>query len=274
MRTHLAKFGTELEGGWDSAPPAAARYRTDGSVDVTGRWKVGEIPSPAFDRWATGARFIRDNYPHHVGKSCGLHVHMSFRDNDAAIAVLADSDAYQDWLFQHLTKWGKKRRLRPDHELYLRMSGSNTFCKPHYEPNGVLGGDRYRAVNFCSYHKHQTVEVRVLPAFQKADTAVSAIRRVLSATELYLRRHIKDVAYGLDASLVPEEVVEDAPIVMEKALDIEEPILLDKDLFASYGPAPVEPKPQALVFPVPDNDVLRATRDAHMARILSLMGGR
>lgn len=267
-------FGTELEGGWDSAPPAAARYRTDGSVEVTGRWKVGEIPSPAFNSWSTGARFIRDNYPHHVGKSCGLHVHMSFRDNDAAIAVLADSEAYQDWLFQHLTKWGKKRRLRADHELYLRMSGKNAYCKPHYEPNGVFGGDRYRAVNFCSYQKHRTVEVRVLPAFQKAETAVSAIRRVLSATELYLRRHIKDVAYGLDTFLVPEEVVEDAPIVMEKTLDVEEPVLLDKDLFASYGPAPVEPKPQALVFPVPDLDVLRATRDAHMARLMSLMGGR
>lgn len=181
----LKLFGVELEGGWDMQPPDHRFYKEDGSVNVRGTWRVGEIVSEPLSRISEATDFIERNYPQHVGGSCGLHVHMSFRNNEHAISILSDGPEYHDTLLQHLREIGRKLNIRNQH-FWHRLDNQNQFCRTEFTPDGVLGHARYRAVNFTAYQRHKTVEVRILPMFQSPKLAQKFVRRVLSFTNRFI----------------------------------------------------------------------------------------
>ncbi len=224
MTLHRVKrFGIELEGGWDDAPPRHDLYKTDGSVTVQGAWAVGEVVSPILTSWegpSGGREFMLDNYPDHVGASCGLHVHMSFGDlgeNEYHISRIADSVAYQTELLATLNAAGKRMRIRSD-AFWHRLKGGNEYCKLDWSHRHIKEHDRYRAVNFCSYGRHGTVEVRVLPMFRTAEIAARMVRLVLAFTDDYLGRHHTPVDLNFAVPLpVPEPALE--PI--EHVIDFE-----------------------------------------------------
>lgn len=187
---YLKAWGIELEGGWDDEPFDADLLREDGSVRVRGDYySYGEIPSPPFSSWPATVRFVRSNYPDHVGASCGMHVHMSF-NNIGCYSCLMDSDGeYQKHLLGAIWAWKEKHRIRST-SFVQRLKGMNQYCADGWEPDGVKGEintSRYKIINWRAYNRHGTVEVRVLPMFRNAKRALSAIKRVLAATELYLR---------------------------------------------------------------------------------------
>ncbi len=200
---HVKLFGVELEGGWNEAPPLSDNYMEDGSVNVRGEWNVGEIVSVPMSTLRIGQKFVAENYPCHVGGTCGMHVHMSFHNNDYDIALIADSEEYQTGLFKTFKKLGEQLRVTNSH-FWSRLEGENNFCTTNYAEEGVLDNERYRAVNFCSYPKHGTVEIRVLPMFQSIRLALRFMRRVLSYTEWYLKQ-----AYKNDTEVEFECVIDD-----------------------------------------------------------------
>lgn len=78
-----------------------------------------------------------------VNKSCGLHVHLDFRNRDnlqQAANRLANALPF-------LSKLVPKSRR------------SNSYCR--LERNSLGEGNRYAAINLQSYHKYKTLEVRL-----------------------------------------------------------------------------------------------------------------
>jgi hypothetical protein len=190
MQLHnIKRFGIELEGGWDLAPRDARLFKSDSSVSVPGRWRVGEIVSPVLESWQDGSDFMLVNYPDHTGSSCGLHVHMSFGDgaaNPYNVGRLADSSAYQTGLLDSLRALAAELKVTSK-AFYSRLDNENSYCRTAWSPlEGLNGGTRYRAVNFAAYSKHGTVEIRVLPMFSKRQISVRMVKRVLSFTDRYL----------------------------------------------------------------------------------------
>jgi hypothetical protein len=186
---NVAKFGIELEGGWDTAPRDHRCYKGDSSVHVPGSWRVGEIVSPILTDWQSGSDFLLVNYPDHTGASCGLHVHMSFAESRAEnayrVALLADSEAYQAGLLACLHDTAKRLKITSK-AFWQRLRGENSYCMPRWSERNVREMDRYRAVNFAAYARHNTVEIRVLPMFSKRQISARMVREVLTFTDGYL----------------------------------------------------------------------------------------
>jgi len=217
---HIDRFGVELEGGWDIQPPLYAAnprsYHEDGSVYVTGRWRAGEIVSIPMSTWNEGNSFMMDNYPQHVGGSCGMHVHMSFKNNPYVIALLADDKGYQDGLIDTLTLWGKKKNV-VNNFFWSRLAGENQYCKLDWDGVGVRGQERYRAVNFTAYSKHTTIEIRILPMFRSKKLAASAVKRVIAYTDWYINKLLESAQPEIEyAVIVPQSApVPETPIILQ-----------------------------------------------------------
>lgn len=191
--SHVKAFGFELEGGWDQEPPERHRLVRDGSVTATGAFYVGELPSPVFatsiEQLVEASTFLEDNYPDHVAESCGLHVHMSFGPHkNGALGSLA-VEPYQKYLYGRIAAWAKEKKVQ-SRALWDRLAGQNNYCRLGLMPSALITRanlhNRYFGVNLQSIWKHGTVEIRVLPAFRKPETAFAAIWRVLTTTERWL----------------------------------------------------------------------------------------
>lgn len=192
---YINKVGIELEGGWSERVGDVIRCRprhlkSDGSVCVSldGIGWVGEIAShPITPSAQVLGQWIRRNYPDKVNDTCGIHVHVStLWENDYAKLINRD---FQVCLFQFLKDFGEKHKLGTNHELWTRLKGGRSYCKPQWKGNSQFEGgsdDRYTAINFMAYKRHGTVEIRVLPAFRDAHMAVKGIYTVIRAVESFL----------------------------------------------------------------------------------------
>lgn len=201
---HIHKIGVELEGAWLTR---RSDMKGDGSVRISGRdhyiTKVGHFVTPAQNPKHNSLRegelnspagridqilsYIKDNYPDAVNNSCGLHVHFSFKSPNAYV-LLAGVEFY-NYFHDQLSEWGKSKKIKQDHSFWTRLAGRNEFCDG--DPSENLRclqeeGDRYYALNFSSYHKHKTMECRVLPMFETAQLSLEAVHAVVSIVEQYL----------------------------------------------------------------------------------------
>lgn len=184
-------IGIELEGGWDSPPPDEHRRVHDGSVRVASDWFSGEIPSPTFEPSEDWPTWVENNYPDHVGISCGMHIHMSFEDNINAFADLMENcKLYERYLLFVLYRWGNKNKVK-NKAFWNRVNGYNEYCTKKPIPNCILEYGphvRYKIINFAAIKKHETIEIRVLPMFRSKLLAISAIQTILLLTNKFLQR--------------------------------------------------------------------------------------
>jgi hypothetical protein len=209
-RNRIHRLGIELEGGWVGVPPAPVEH--DGSVDVydvAGRRLVtGEIVSKPMQvtEWE---EWVRAHYPTHCNATCGMHVHMSFRN--ALTYQRLMTPEYMDTLLAHLTIWARKTLPR-NHYIFPRLKGENRYCLKDFMADQQARArnkaqSRYTVVNYC-HSLHETVEVRVLPMFEDVqrpgpvidpetdtypnvttkgiDLACSAIQTLLDITNAFL----------------------------------------------------------------------------------------
>jgi hypothetical protein len=204
MRNRINRVGIELEGGWLKLPPNT-RLAHDGSVfrsgqptiEVDGRRVapavVGELPSPPMPPGKVMEAWMRTFYPTHVDQTCGLHVHMSFRN--ALHYQLLMEKSYTDHIIAGLTKWGEDKALNRAHPLWPRLRGENEYCVPRFWGDQQVKqrsksynhseGGRYSFINYC-HGLHSTLECRGLPMFADVDTAISAVNEVLSLTNAFI----------------------------------------------------------------------------------------
>jgi len=177
---YIYKVGVELEGGWNR--PKVLKH--DGSIENLEAFHIGEIASKP--RSPTEIkRWVMRNYPDRVNHTCGLHVHVSFRS--AHLYALCAVPDFPKFLVEELKNWGERRSIKNEC-FWNRLAGGNRYCNHFPLHEGSIttaidvqiidGGDRYTVVNYC-YSKHGTIEVRVLPMFRSARTAVLAIEEVL-----------------------------------------------------------------------------------------------
>jgi hypothetical protein len=198
-RSRIQKIGIELEGGWSKLPRGVSGVVHDGSVlfraedPVNYPAHIGELPSQPLDP-KQAETWVRNHYPQFVNNTCGLHVHMSFRQPLLYMRLMEED--YTEAIVRFLSEWAKEERLPKDHPIWGRLAGKSEYCVKRFDAESQVRmtrkdynrrnpGNRYTMVNYC-YGLHSTLEVRVLPMFAGADQAWRSIKRVLDITNAYL----------------------------------------------------------------------------------------
>ncbi len=199
-RNRVQYVGLELEGGWTSLPEGV-NLVGDGSVQVpelsresssTGRRQVGELQSEPMPLLKVEP-WLKKFYPQCVNKSCGLHVHMSFRS--ALHYMWLMRPEYQRTMLDYLLKWATSKNFGENHVIWPRLKGKNAYCADSYwadiqasqtsKSYSHDGASRYTAINYC-YGQHETVECRVLPMFDKVEQSIEAVHQVIAITNAVL----------------------------------------------------------------------------------------
>ena len=198
-RSRVLKVGIELEGGWSKLPRGVSGLVHDGSVQFPGILGspppayVGELPSTPQDPKDV-EKWILAHYPQFVNATCGLHVHMSFRQPLLYMRLMEED--YTKAIVRFVKEWAKEERLPKDHPLWARLEGKSEFCQNRFDAENQVrqtrkdyhrdrAGNRYTMVNYC-YGLHSTLEVRLLPMFQESAQAVRGVKRILAITNAYL----------------------------------------------------------------------------------------
>jgi len=214
------KFGIEIEGGWEGYPPAGIVH--DGSVRNVNAHYAGEVNSPAVEKITALENFIEGNYPFKMNSTCGIHVHFSFLNN-FYYSKLMDL-RLTDILIEELERWKETTAESNSSKdnFQHRLDGDNTYCRREYraeQQTQLTSKDsaRYTVINYC-FRMHGTIEVRVLPTFEKAETAITAVKKVKKIIEDFLKKALSEPE--------PEYLVEIEP-ESEEAAQVERVDLLD-----------------------------------------------
>ena len=189
---HIALVGVELEGGWKVAPNHP--MHTDVSVTVRGPY-VGEVSSPPMPATEVLDWMVRpDIYPDYGNGSCGMHVHISTKDNNT-FAWLMEKEFYKAFL-QAMQKWGNEKRIPLTDPFWLRLNGKNRYCRAEFKPM-----EQYRSLdrelrrtqlNFCSYSQHGTMECRMFPLFSSPRLGRSAVKAYLTFIDDWLENNMTE----------------------------------------------------------------------------------
>ena len=175
--SRINMVGVELEGIWGKppagvewvghTPPAAGQLGRDGSLDpLHARYPdkpyCGELPSPPMPE-ADLPAWMRKHWPSIVGPECGLHVHISLK-NDLLYMKLMDDEAYPATVIKYLTLKAKEEKIPDDDPIWPRLRGESTYCQHVHMPDAQVNnknkdyekhrpGHRYTAINFCYSRK-------------------------------------------------------------------------------------------------------------------------
>jgi hypothetical protein len=217
---HIDRIGIEFEGGWDTEPDD---MKGDGSVDIPGyngdseedcccdedyecdnhgggegvSGEVASQPLHAEDVWPT----IQKYCPDAVNRTCGLHVHISFKQSYDYERL--SRPVFWRYFRQHIYQWAKTT-LQGDKltEFMRRFEGRNNYCKAEFMP--IKPDCRYKQLNFAAMRDHGTIEVRLLPAFDNPETIFSAVSALVSIFDTYLDKAAPPDEISLSGSLEVE----------------------------------------------------------------------
>ena len=196
-RIYLA--GIELEGLWDD-PLHKLDLVKDTSVTVPSdpgmkAPKTGELfCSPMIPSEALA--WVKKFYPNKVDASCGMHVHVSFKN--AYHYTILINKAYQDTVLHYFTRWAKDEGFPPGHHIWNRLNGKSVYCKNVFCPEVQLKEfrkrhnrddklSRYTVINYCFKTDDKgTLECRLLPMMETKQQAVRAIEHFFNITNACL----------------------------------------------------------------------------------------
>jgi len=215
---HINKIAIELEGGWINIPDECmSLIKSDGSVHVpnnnngclkscdcqcetchessycckTHLSQIGEIPSPPLNINEL-LPFIDRNYPDKVDRSCGAHVHFSFNSMLDYSRLLDRKFFY--YMLDVLETWGRNNKLNKDGIFWTRIKGKNKFCRRLLIPDNQLNqrhSARYTILNAHAFNQHGTLEIRVLPMFQKKELTLLSVKLLNDLIETFLSQPYK-----------------------------------------------------------------------------------
>lgn len=123
-----------------------------------------------------------------TNNTCGMHIHVGNLTH-REYGVLMHPD-FHEFLKEELIAWGVRENIREGSAFWKRLNGDNTYCKDDYRADEqkldtTKSGQRYCFVNYC-WKLHGTVEVRILPCFQKPELRVKGFKEVLRIIHAYL----------------------------------------------------------------------------------------
>jgi hypothetical protein len=236
-RSRVDLIGVELEGGWVKLPKGTEKLTPDGSVQIDAdindgytvngvRHRVlhiGEIVSPPMPQSMLNA-WLTQHYPQAVNRTCGLHLHMSFKS--PLIYQRLMDETYQKTVIEFTKRWAKDQvaagKIKSNDPLFERLSGNAQYCQDQFWADSQAAqtsksynrnrpGHRYTAVNYC-YGLHQTVEIRLLGMFPEASLAEAALNNLILITNCWLVAGRKipklDQSWKLEEDRISEERIE------------------------------------------------------------------
>jgi len=232
-KTHIALIGVEMEGAYKKLNFETSQgFKHDGSVKVRQEFHkckkkcicscelckvkkkccvrikynyIGEVVSQPMKLKAL-IKFMDNNYPIKTNRSTGLHCHFSFKNVQDYGRLLERKFYY--YLLDRLEKFGRENKLNPKGVFWERLKGKNTYCNRRFLAIGQKNGtenERYTIINAC-YKKYGTLEIRVLPAFQKKRISLKAVKELHNIIEDYLnqpyqvKKKSKHIIYLKDVS--------------------------------------------------------------------------
>lgn len=203
IRSRIYRIGIEVEGWWDGLPQLDARIIPDGSVvpsdPTTGVpivWSShlkGEMNSPILEV-SKFPDWMRIFSPQHSNKTCGLHVHISFKN--ALCYQRCMVERYPATIVEYLKRWATKEQLPETHPFWPRLAGQNQFCKHEFYADDQAqnqrkdydhsrNGHRYTAISY-RYSYLSTIECRLFPMFGDVEVAIHAVHQFLDITNAFL----------------------------------------------------------------------------------------
>lgn len=189
---YINLIGIELEGGWKNIKTSKdVIYKSDHSVEIRDYYydHIGEINSIPL-QFEQVESWIKSYCPDKVNKTCGLHVHVSFK-NFSDYVRLMDNKFY-DYFIECMVNWGKEQNFPANHLFWNRLKGKNNFCRKRWTPLGQIIDieDRYTQLNFC-FSEHGTLECRSFPAFDDPKIIYSSVCSLVNCYESYLSKSRK-----------------------------------------------------------------------------------
>jgi hypothetical protein len=149
---------------------------------------IGEYvssPIPYCEDLGALKTLIYRNYPHNVNDSCGGHFHISFISL-GYYGLSMDKKVYQN-VIKAFKAWaidGKTKKApagftkSAQDKIMIRLKGRQ-YCKKEFASDEQILGyhnDRYTHFNYRAYHKHKTLEIRILPMFNKKEDYYRSVR--------------------------------------------------------------------------------------------------
>lgn len=204
---HWRAIGIEMEGAWKEDPrrfllaSPLVDVKDDSSVRVRGGVNK-EVTLGPYRNLRAALAMVRKCHPTATNSTCGLHVHLSFSDEDTKrLAAPEFWDANEGHWSRFWREWGEGRGWPQGHPFWRRLNGRNRYCEPrrkedlssyynwYYQRTAhrtAFQQNRYSAVNFTAYQEHGTIEQRVLPMFSDPDITCAAIRATVECFDSYL----------------------------------------------------------------------------------------
>lgn len=200
----------EIEGGWLRRPSGVYR---DGSVTVDlprctcnsddeapceGCHAIrGEINCKP-QKLSNVLDYVDEHYPDFMDSSCGIHIHVSFSEDLLSYSKLM-SPKFWRYFQKSMHDWGVRNNINPNSRFWKRLNGDNRFCKKRFQPIKQYmleykDSARYTQLNYC-WKQHGTLECRVLPTFNQARIAKSAIAEFMNIINSYLADNIEEYQY-------------------------------------------------------------------------------
>ena len=221
----IKQIGIEIEGAFNRYDANDTTFHHDGSVELDddGRCEccmeecdchdqdrehdcecdsnynyVGELVSTPLE-FDKVHEWINRNYPEEFNNSCGMHIHLSFK-NDMEYSKFCSEEFYNYFLTK-ITDWAHKNKVKEDSRFFKRLNGQNTFCKRKWEESNAKSqlsdiGDRYNMLNYC-YSKHRTIEVRLSHVWQNRDYAFRYVECVYDIFNSWLLKQKRSVRRSL-----------------------------------------------------------------------------
>jgi hypothetical protein len=260
----VEKVGIEIEGAFKKTFDDGTDIHHDGSLctelppglkEWSPRGHLGEVtslplPPGEVEKW------ILEHYPDSANHLCGLHVHVSFGEENARGVMFCSHPGFYPFFLKEMEKWGQRENLPKDSQFWPRLQGKNTYCKKAFIPSVQVrrtgkefgnshpqrpvkqGGDRYCQLNFC-WGLHGTIEARLLPTFPSAKTAVSGVKKVIgifdewlkSPPELRVAKMVVSLKEGVRVEAPREEEKKEEKLREQEALRLKKEIrarLLEK----------------------------------------------
>jgi hypothetical protein len=203
-------IGLELEGGWKNKPERKIYEDCSVCIDDDDANFVGEINSQPFSDLKELKNWLFKNYPNRMNRTCGLHVHISLKNN-LLYSKLMQKD-FHDYLKEMLKDFIVKNKLNTEDKKNLieRVDGYNRFCRDNfYADEQVIKKSketcRYTHINYC-YALHGTIEFRVLCMFKSKQTAFKAIKVIIKCVNEYLRKANKEKEEKVIMNVLEQEV--------------------------------------------------------------------
>lgn len=195
------------------------RVDDDGSVEVydkdngNAEIKFWHEDRAKFMEFITFA-FSEDGGNIEQNSSCGNHMHIRFKDNERAMAIMCYEPVWNEFIDKYTRYANTKRKYAKKYLNRLRCS----YCRSNYNEDLIYNqisssADRYTMFNFNAIHRYNTIEVRLMPYFKGVLEAKQSVKWLIDTLNTMYRANARTMLKGdsrqisKDTTTIAEEIL-------------------------------------------------------------------